>query len=169
MGKLDQAAIDRVRGEAWPQVQNPDELHDALVELGFITEAEGLLGEFAVDEATSQRSISIESETDGPPEWTEFLKALSGDRRAAVLVAGIPKVPPAAARRSLADNGEIESPERQSLSAMEGGKAAQTLSATTLPATTLPATSRFLGQGFGLPRNGCRICRRSSPMHSCSP
>ncbi|HZI86526.1 MAG TPA: DEAD/DEAH box helicase, partial [Pyrinomonadaceae bacterium] len=49
IGKLDQSAIDRVRMEAWPTVQNPDELHDALVELGFITEAEGMLGEFAVD------------------------------------------------------------------------------------------------------------------------
>jgi ATP-dependent Lhr-like helicase len=91
IGKLDQAAIDRVRLEAWPQVQNPDELHDALVEMGFITEAEGLLGEFAVDEAGNQRSVSGEAdETVGTPqEWIEFLKMLSGDRRAAVLDAGI--------------------------------------------------------------------------------
>ena len=41
MGKLDQAAIDRVRDEAWPNVENADELHDALVELGFVTAAEG--------------------------------------------------------------------------------------------------------------------------------
>ncbi|MEP6719684.1 MAG: DEAD/DEAH box helicase, partial [bacterium] len=41
MGKLDQGAIDRVRDEAWPRVENADELHDALVELGFVTAAEG--------------------------------------------------------------------------------------------------------------------------------
>jgi ATP-dependent Lhr-like helicase len=61
MGKLDQAAIDRVREEAWPRVENADELHDALVELGFITSAEGA-------------------------EWQEFFTELKNDRRAAVLL-----------------------------------------------------------------------------------
>ncbi len=60
MGKLDQAAIDRVRDEAWPRVENADELHDALVELGFVTEQEGA-------------------------EWQEFLGELQKDRRAAVM------------------------------------------------------------------------------------
>jgi ATP-dependent helicase Lhr and Lhr-like helicase len=60
MGKLDQGAIDRVRDEAWPRVENADELHDALVELGFITEQEGA-------------------------EWQEFFAQLKNDRRAAVL------------------------------------------------------------------------------------
>src|SRR6185295_5332412 len=41
MGKLDQAAIDRVREEAWPQAETADELHDALMQLGFLTRAEG--------------------------------------------------------------------------------------------------------------------------------
>jgi ATP-dependent Lhr-like helicase len=41
LGKLDQAAIDRVCEEAWPQAENHDELHDALMQLGFITLAEG--------------------------------------------------------------------------------------------------------------------------------
>ena len=60
MGKLDQGAIDRVRDEAWPRVENADELHDALVELGFVTEAEGT-------------------------EWQQFLGELQRDRRAAVM------------------------------------------------------------------------------------
>lgn len=60
MGKLDQAAIDRVREEVWPEPRNADELHDALVELGFITEAEGA-------------------------EWRELFAELKNDRRAAVL------------------------------------------------------------------------------------
>src|SRR5688572_13326696 len=79
IGKLDQSAIDRVRMEAWPTVQNPDELHDALVELGFITEAEGMLGEFAVDEAEGHRSITNETDdAEGtPPDWTVFLGTLS--------------------------------------------------------------------------------------------
>lgn len=60
MGKLDQGAIDRVRDEAWPRVENADELHDALVELGFITSKEGV-------------------------DWHQFLGELQNDRRAAVL------------------------------------------------------------------------------------
>ncbi len=60
MGKLDQGAIDRVRDEAWPRVENADELHDALVELGFITSEEGA-------------------------EWQQFLGELQNDKRAAVL------------------------------------------------------------------------------------
>ena len=60
MGKLDQAAIDRVREEVWPEPRNADELHDALVELGFITAQEG-------------------------SEWQELFAELNADRRAAVL------------------------------------------------------------------------------------
>jgi ATP-dependent Lhr-like helicase len=69
IGRLDQGAIDRVRDEAWPQVSNADELHDALVELGFITEGEG-------------------------QEWRQFLTELESERRATVLT-GTAGVPPA--------------------------------------------------------------------------
>jgi len=40
LGALDQAAIDQVREEAWPQVERADELHDILLQLGFITALE---------------------------------------------------------------------------------------------------------------------------------
>ncbi len=40
-GRLDPQAIARVREEAWPEAASPDELHDALLALGFLTEAEG--------------------------------------------------------------------------------------------------------------------------------
>src|ERR1043166_9632150 len=66
MGKLDQSAIDRVREEVWPEPRNADELHDALVELGFLTEAEGA-------------------------SWQEFFAELNNDRRAAVLTTGTAK------------------------------------------------------------------------------
>ncbi len=36
LGKLDIAAIDRVRAEAWPEASNADELHDALLGVGFL-------------------------------------------------------------------------------------------------------------------------------------
>ncbi|HWG68694.1 MAG TPA: DEAD/DEAH box helicase [Steroidobacteraceae bacterium] len=40
IGKLDAQAIARVRTEAWPDATTPDELHDALLSLTFLTEDE---------------------------------------------------------------------------------------------------------------------------------
>src|SRR5262249_35038430 len=40
LGRLDSEAIARVRSEAWPDPENPDELHDALLWLGFVNGAE---------------------------------------------------------------------------------------------------------------------------------
>jgi ATP-dependent Lhr-like helicase len=40
IGKLDIAAIERVREEAWPDGTTPDELHDSLMWLGFLTDDE---------------------------------------------------------------------------------------------------------------------------------
>jgi ATP-dependent Lhr-like helicase len=40
IGKLDPAAIERVRAEAWPDATTADELHDAMLWLTFITEDE---------------------------------------------------------------------------------------------------------------------------------
>ncbi|HEV2084482.1 MAG TPA: helicase-related protein, partial [Gemmatimonadales bacterium] len=44
LGALDPAAIERVRDEAWPEIRDPDELHDALLTSGFLTEVEGISG-----------------------------------------------------------------------------------------------------------------------------
>ena len=41
LARLSPAAIDRVRSEAWPPFTNPDELHDALMLAGVLTEQEG--------------------------------------------------------------------------------------------------------------------------------
>jgi len=40
LGALDAAAIDRVQKEAWPAMTNADELHDALMLIGLLTEEE---------------------------------------------------------------------------------------------------------------------------------
>ncbi|MGO1002947.1 DEAD/DEAH box helicase [Lysobacter sp. CA196] len=40
LGRLDPEAIEAVRGEAWPEVRDADEMHEALMGLGFITVAE---------------------------------------------------------------------------------------------------------------------------------
>jgi ATP-dependent helicase Lhr and Lhr-like helicase len=44
LGTLDPAAIERVRDEAWPDIRDADELHDALLTSGFLNEVEGLSG-----------------------------------------------------------------------------------------------------------------------------
>ena len=44
LGRLDSAAIEKVREEAWPTIRTADELHDALMVLGFITEKEAEKG-----------------------------------------------------------------------------------------------------------------------------
>ena len=53
IGRLDPDAIDRVREEAWPRVATPDELHDALVVLGFATAAEGMTGRYGAAAGTA--------------------------------------------------------------------------------------------------------------------
>ncbi|MBX6323199.1 MAG: ATP-dependent DNA helicase, partial [Rhodospirillaceae bacterium] len=44
IGRLDPEAIARVRAEAWPDAANADELHDALVLLGFLSAPEAKAG-----------------------------------------------------------------------------------------------------------------------------
>jgi ATP-dependent Lhr-like helicase len=65
-GQLDGAAIERVRAEAWPRAADADEMHDALLGLGFVGE----------EEARAR---------DG---WPALLDALARSRRATCLVAG---------------------------------------------------------------------------------
>jgi ATP-dependent Lhr-like helicase len=69
LGKLDQAAIDRVREEAWPQAESADELHDALMQLGFMTVDEGARNEWRAlfDELVSDRRATCLSLRLGPP------------------------------------------------------------------------------------------------------
>ena len=64
LGTLDQAAIDRVREEAWPEARNADELHDTLLVAGAMPSAE-----CAVRNA----------------EWQSWLDQLITARRAATL------------------------------------------------------------------------------------
>jgi len=69
LGRLDQAAIDRVREEAWPQAENADELHDALMQLGFITVAEGQKNDWRglFDELVAARRATVLTSRSDPP------------------------------------------------------------------------------------------------------
>jgi ATP-dependent Lhr-like helicase len=69
LGRLDSEAIDRVREEAWPDVGNAEELHDALLWLGCATEAEAAASE----------------------PWAGWLQALAADRRVTLLDTGTAK------------------------------------------------------------------------------
>lgn len=59
LGALDLAAIERVRDEVWPDIDNADELHDALVELGFMTPEEGRGYEQFLDELSTNRRAAV--------------------------------------------------------------------------------------------------------------
>ena len=61
LGRLDPEAIARVRSEAWPEAENADELHDALVWLGFLTSTEVAFN----------------------PRWSGWLVELAAEKRAA--------------------------------------------------------------------------------------
>ncbi|MGR9071948.1 MAG: DEAD/DEAH box helicase [Gammaproteobacteria bacterium] len=73
IGRLNPEAIARVRIEAWPEAHSEDELHDALVVLGFLTESEGERGPLS--------SLS-EALAHG---WPSFLETLRKTGRAAVM------------------------------------------------------------------------------------
>ncbi|HEU0159800.1 MAG TPA: ATP-dependent DNA helicase, partial [Hyphomicrobiaceae bacterium] len=60
IGRLDAAAVTRVQQEAWPEATNADELHDALLWLGFVTTQEAQQGS----------------------GWQQWLTELAGQRRA---------------------------------------------------------------------------------------
>ena len=66
LGRLDPEAIERVRTEAWPEATNADELHDALVWLGFVTAEEAEAGE----------------------HWSDWLKDLARQRRVTRITRG---------------------------------------------------------------------------------
>jgi len=75
LGALDMAAIERVQAEAWPDPRNGDELHDALLTSGFLTEAEGVAAESGswhplLDELTAAgRARVVSAGTAGPRLW----------------------------------------------------------------------------------------------------
>jgi ATP-dependent Lhr-like helicase len=78
VGKLDPAAIAEVREEAWPDVRDRDELHDALLTLIALPEEQA-------------RSVNGQAVAAARPQWELHFEELAAERRAArALVNGNP-------------------------------------------------------------------------------
>jgi len=71
LGILDAAAIERVRAEAWPRAVNADELHEALLLVGLMSEEEASR---CVDETSRGQS--------GPRSLLSLLESLAAEKRA---------------------------------------------------------------------------------------
>ncbi|MGJ7900890.1 DEAD/DEAH box helicase [Lysobacter sp. 1R34A] len=72
LGRLDPEAIEAVRGEAWPEVRDADEMHEALMGLGFVTVAEAAANEWAPwlsALADSGRAAALRLSPSEPPAW----------------------------------------------------------------------------------------------------
>ncbi len=79
LGRLDPAAIESVREEAWPQARNADEMHEALMGLGFVTD----------------------DEVQANLPWAELLQQLANDRRATRVIQPTSVVIPSASEGSV--------------------------------------------------------------------
>ncbi|MEQ6341387.1 MAG: DEAD/DEAH box helicase [Gammaproteobacteria bacterium] len=74
LGRLDPEAIQRVRDEVWPEAASADELHDALVTLGFVTAQEGMSGSadwrpYLADLSKAGRATVVHTAPDQPALW----------------------------------------------------------------------------------------------------
>ncbi|MCC6302515.1 MAG: DEAD/DEAH box helicase [Gammaproteobacteria bacterium] len=140
LGRLDPAAIARVRAEAWPEAATPDELHDGLVLLGFLREEEAArerhwpaLLERLIEERRATRATG----PDGAVRWVAAERlaerlALHPDTMLAPCIAPVIE-------------GDQAAPEREQAllsllrSRLEGGG---------------PVTAATLARDFGLPQAG---------------
>lgn len=57
VGRLDPQVIAQVKADAWPEIRDADELHDALLVYGFLTEAEAPYPDF-IESLAQQRRIA---------------------------------------------------------------------------------------------------------------
>ena len=77
IGALDPAAVERVRQEAWPQPESAEEVHDALLWLGFVTDAEAADWRDWLSVLASQHRVVHENgrwhAADGPDEPKKIL------------------------------------------------------------------------------------------------
>jgi len=77
IGALDRVAVDRVREEAWPQPETAEEVHEALLWMGFVTDEEAAPWLSWLTQLTSQQRVVHEANrwvaADGPREPKKIL------------------------------------------------------------------------------------------------
>jgi ATP-dependent Lhr-like helicase len=92
LGALDAQAIADVLAEAWPQVRNADEMHEALMALGCMTQDEARRGSGGVDHddrtALPASRLPIEATSGCDEGWTPWLHALAASGRALLVEPG---------------------------------------------------------------------------------
>jgi ATP-dependent Lhr-like helicase len=84
LGALDPRAVERVRSEAWPQPQSAEEVHEALLWMGFVTAAEAESWRCWIEElrqagrvvAEDGRLFAVEATRDPVEVWRGRLEAL---------------------------------------------------------------------------------------------
>ncbi len=76
LGPLDPEAIARVRGEAWPQPENAEEVHEALLWMGYATEEEGRPWRAWLDELAAAGRVAREDDRWFAAEATRDPKAV---------------------------------------------------------------------------------------------
>jgi len=111
LGALDASAVVRVREEAWPDAETPDELHDALLTIGFVTVEEGARSgwERLFDALAAARRATVVSLKDGLRLWVaaERLPQILALHPGARLEPGI-AAPPRLAREWPAEEAAVE-------------------------------------------------------------
>ena len=99
IGMLDPAAIARVKKEAWPDPRDPDEVHDALTLLGFVTETEARPWEAHLNRLVEQsRATKVQIGTGALWICAERLAELTMACPGAVQQATLKSFPPPASR-----------------------------------------------------------------------
>ena len=121
LGRLDPAAIARVRHEAWPEPRDADELHDALMLHGFLTEAEGrrgALGGFGFEDSAeadgpTENELLADADDNGAREgWLALFDELNQSGNTVVLVTHEDDIAEHARRVVKLRDGKILSDER---------------------------------------------------------
>jgi len=119
IGKLDPDAIQRVRDESWPDATNADELHDALLWLTYLTDAE------------VQRQ----------PGWPDLLDTLAKQRRVTLLT---PSTAPARSHAAAAPPSPAPAPSSAALPTAAATTASTTTATPSSDATALWVTAERL-------------------------
>ncbi len=154
VGKLDAAAIERVREEAWPAADNADELHDALMLLGALPQAAGKKSgwEYHFHALVAAHRATCLNVPRGPALWlaVEHLPRLRAVYPDAVPEPALEAPAEFAARAWTAEEAltELVRGQLQSLGPVTAAQLAQQLGVT--PGAVDMALAALEGEGFAL-------------------